>query len=318
MRAIRTRSTARARTGSGPAVTAVRRVVIIGGGAIGSSIAYHLAARPRFAARSPWWSATRPTRAPRRRCRRARSASNSPRRSTSPCRSSASQFLQSAPEALAVDGDRRRCRCASSPAICSWRATAGADVLRENHAVQRAARRRRRAARSPRELAERFPWLSTRGRRRRLARPVAARAGSTGPALLRGVAPQGARRSACSYVAQPRRSASRARRSGDRRAAGRRRRCWPATSPSTPPAPGRRRVAALAGHRPADPRRASAWCIVRRLPRAAAALPAGDRPHRHLVPARRVSASCAAARPAAASPTRTSRRSRSTRRCSTT
>ncbi len=137
------------------------RVVIVGGGAIGSSAAWHLATHPRFAGeivvveRDPTYA----------RASSMLSASGIRQQFTAPVSIRMSQyglaFLHAAPRALAIGGD--------APAF-GWRehgylflaGPAGAALLEANVAVQHG----EGAAITlldPAALAARFPWLSTDG-----------------------------------------------------------------------------------------------------------------------------------------------------------
>ena len=135
------------------------KVVIVGGGAVGSSTAYHLATHPRFdgeivvVERDPTYA----------RASSMLSASGIRQQFTAPVSIRMSQygldFLRAAPEALAVDGD--------GPALglkehgyLFLASEAGAAVLRENVAVQRG-EGAAIALLDPAALAARFPWLNT-------------------------------------------------------------------------------------------------------------------------------------------------------------
>jgi glycine/D-amino acid oxidase-like deaminating enzyme len=138
-----------------------RRVVIVGGGAIGSSIAYHLAAHPRFAGgvtvveRDPTYA----------RAASALSASSIRQQFSTPLNIALSQaglaFLGEAGRLLAVDGEGPALGL-RTPGYLFLATAAGRDALIENHAVQRAAGAEV-ALLDPAALAARFSWLSTGG-----------------------------------------------------------------------------------------------------------------------------------------------------------
>ena len=131
-------------------------VVIVGGGAIGSSIAYHLVSAPDFSGsvavveRDPTYA----------RASSALSASSIRQQFSTPLNIHLSRFgidfLRCAPELLGVDLGLRE------PGYLFLASSAGEAVLRANHAVQRgegcAVELFQAAA-----LAARFPWLSTDG-----------------------------------------------------------------------------------------------------------------------------------------------------------
>lgn len=137
------------------------KVVIIGGGAVGSSTAYHLARDPAFRG-----EITVIERDPTYRIASSSLSLASIRQqfSTPVCIRMSQygrQFLQDGADLLSVDGDR--------PALgyrqhgyLFMASAAGADVLRENHAVQRA-EGADISLLSPAEIAARFPWMSTEG-----------------------------------------------------------------------------------------------------------------------------------------------------------
>lgn len=137
------------------------KVVIIGGGAVGSSTAYHLAAYPAFRG-----EITVIERDPTYRIASSSLSLASIRQqfSTPVCIRMSQygrRFLEDGAELLAVDGDR--------PALgyrqhgyLFMASAAGVDVLRENHAVQ-TAEGADISLLTPAEIAARFPWMSTDG-----------------------------------------------------------------------------------------------------------------------------------------------------------
>jgi FAD-dependent oxidoreductase domain-containing protein 1 len=139
----------------------MRNIVIIGGGAIGSSIAYNLAARPDFTGnvtvveRDPTY----------RQASSSLSASSIREQFSTPLNIAMSQFglrfLRSAAEALEVGGDQPQLSL-RLPGYLFLASAAGMDVLRENHAIQVAAGADV-ALLEPEALRARFPWLSTEG-----------------------------------------------------------------------------------------------------------------------------------------------------------
>ena len=144
-----------------PGLTMGPRVVIVGGGVMGSSTAYHLAARPDFAGsvtvieRDPTYA----------RASSALSASSIREQFSTPVNIAMSQFglrfLQAAPDVLAVDGARAEMSL-RLPGYLFLATDAGVPTLRENHAMQVAAGADV-ALLTPDEIARRFPWLSVDG-----------------------------------------------------------------------------------------------------------------------------------------------------------
>jgi FAD-dependent oxidoreductase domain-containing protein 1 len=134
------------------------RVVIAGGGVIGSAIAYFLAAHPRFDGhvtvieRDPTYA----------QASSALSASSIRQQFSSPVNIAISQFgigfLREIERHLAVDGDLPDLGLTEKGYL--YLATeAGADTLRENHATQ-LAHGVRACLLEPAELQRRFPWLA--------------------------------------------------------------------------------------------------------------------------------------------------------------
>lgn len=131
-------------------------VVIVGGGAIGSSIAYHLVSAPDFSGsvavveRDPTYA----------RASSALSASSIRQQFSTPLNIHLSRFgidfLRCAPELLGVDLGLRE------PGYLFLASSAGEAVLRANHAVQRGEGCAVDLL-DPAALAARFPWLSTDG-----------------------------------------------------------------------------------------------------------------------------------------------------------
>ena len=131
-------------------------VVIVGGGAIGSSIAYHLVSAPDFSGsvavveRDPTYA----------RASSALSASSIRQQFSTPLNIHLSRFgidfLRRAPELLGVDLGLRE------PGYLFLASSAGEAVLRANHAVQRGEGCAVDLL-DPAALAARFPWLSTDG-----------------------------------------------------------------------------------------------------------------------------------------------------------
>jgi len=176
----------------------MQKVVIIGGGAVGSSTAYHLATHPRFhgditvVERDPTY----------RIASSSLSCSSIRQQFSTPVNIAMSQyglrFLRNAAEALEVDGDRPNVAL-REPGYLFLASDSGIDILTDNHKVQRAAGADV-ALLQPSELNARFPWLSTEG-------IVAGSLGLSGegwfdgPALLQALRRK-ARRLGVTYVAQ--------------------------------------------------------------------------------------------------------------------
>jgi FAD-dependent oxidoreductase domain-containing protein 1 len=139
----------------------MRRVVIVGGGVIGSSIAYHLAGMPGFSGeivvieRDPAYT----------RASSALSASSIRVQFSTPVNIALSRFgwdfIAAAGDLLAVDGDRPALGL-RAPGYLYAVPDAGVEVLRQNHAVQIAGGCDV-ALLSPAQLSERFGWLNTDG-----------------------------------------------------------------------------------------------------------------------------------------------------------
>jgi glycine/D-amino acid oxidase-like deaminating enzyme len=136
---------------------AKQQVVIVGGGVIGSAIAYFLASHPRFGGsitvieRDPTYA----------QASSALSASSIRQQFSQPVNIAVSQFgiefLRSIKEHLAVDGDVPDIGLTERGYL--YLATeAGATTLQENHATQRA-QGVDVALLKPAELRQRFPWL---------------------------------------------------------------------------------------------------------------------------------------------------------------
>jgi glycine/D-amino acid oxidase-like deaminating enzyme len=136
-------------------------VVIVGGGAVGSSIAYHLAVHPRFAG-----SVTVIERDPLyQRASSSLSASSIRQQFSTGLNVAMSQFglrfVEQAPQLLAVAGDRPAFGL-HLPGYLFLASPAGLGILRENHAVQRAAGAEV-VLLDPASLRRRFPWLAVEG-----------------------------------------------------------------------------------------------------------------------------------------------------------
>lgn len=139
----------------------MRKVVIIGGGAVGSSIAYHLASHKAFQGeiavveRDPTY----------RIASSSLSASSIRQQFSTPLNIAMSrfgfEFLRTGGERLAVDGDQPALGLKHSGYLFMASA-AGLDTLRANHAVQRDAAADV-ALLAPAEITARFPWMSTEG-----------------------------------------------------------------------------------------------------------------------------------------------------------
>ncbi len=136
-------------------------VAIVGGGVIGSSIAYHLAAEPAFGGsilvveRDPSYADGST----------AHSAGAIRQQFSTPENIAMSRFgigfMREAGERLAVDGEAAEIGLVES-AYLFLASAAGVAVLRANHAVQ-TENGARVALLSPDELAARFPWIRTDG-----------------------------------------------------------------------------------------------------------------------------------------------------------
>jgi len=139
----------------------MQHVVIIGGGVIGSSIAYHLARDPAFGGRitvierDPSYS----------RASSALSASSIRVQFSTPVNIALSQFgldfIKRAAVDLAIEGDVPALGL-REPGYLYLVPQAGLDVLHANHAVQTAAGAEV-ALLTPVEIARRFPWLDVSG-----------------------------------------------------------------------------------------------------------------------------------------------------------
>lgn len=137
------------------------KVVIVGGGAIGCSSAYHMAINPRFQGeitvveRDPSYA----------RSSSMLSASGIRQQFSTPVSIRMSQyglsFIRNATTALAVDGDGPLLAF-KEIGYLFLASESGTDVLRENVALQRA-EGADIAFLDPAGIAERFPWMSTQG-----------------------------------------------------------------------------------------------------------------------------------------------------------
>ena len=137
------------------------RVVIVGGGVMGSATAYNLASRADFRG-----SVTVIEREPGyHRASSALSASSIREQFTTPINIAMSQFglqfLQSAAAALVVDGQAPELSL-RLPGYLFLATEAGLPALRSNHAIHQASGADV-ALLSPQALNRRFPWLSTEG-----------------------------------------------------------------------------------------------------------------------------------------------------------
>jgi glycine/D-amino acid oxidase-like deaminating enzyme len=140
---------------------AMRRIVIIGGGAVGSSIAYHLASHPAFRGeitvveRDPTY----------RIASSSLSASSIRQQFSTPLNIAMSrfgfEFLTTGAERLEVNGDRPALGLRHNGYLF-MASDAGLDVLQANHAVQ-CAEGANVALLSPADITARFPWIDTQG-----------------------------------------------------------------------------------------------------------------------------------------------------------
>lgn len=136
-------------------------VVVVGGGAVGSAVAYFLAASPGFGGtvavveRDPTYRAASS----------ALSASSIRQQFSTPANIGMSlfglAFLRAAGDLLAVDGEGPDLAF-REPGYLFLASAAGRGVLEANHAVQRA-HGADVALLEPADLSRRFPWLSTEG-----------------------------------------------------------------------------------------------------------------------------------------------------------
>ena len=139
----------------------MRKIVIIGGGAVGSSIAYHLASHPAFRGeitvveRDPTY----------RIASSSLSASSIRQQFSTPLNIAMSrfgfEFLSTGAERLAVDGDRPALGLRHNGYLF-MASDAGLETLRANHAVQ-CAEGADVGLLSPAEITARFPWIDTSG-----------------------------------------------------------------------------------------------------------------------------------------------------------